>query len=703
MDLFDRALAVPVERRDEFLERECGDDAGLREELTSLIAAHESVGGYFDDLADALVSPAYAPVLREAHRARESALLPKLEASLGSTYRILQGLGGGMSRVFLAEEIKLGRKVVIKVLPPEMAASANAGRFRREIQLVAQLQHPHIVSLFTSDSANSLLYYTMPFIEGESLRARLEREGALPIDDARNIWRDVLDALSYAHARGVVHRDIKPGNILLSERNALVSDFGIANAIEAAAGGGGETPPGVILGTPAYVAPEQVSGDGSGDHRVDIYAAGLVMFEMLEGRLPFSGDTRSALVAARLTSDPRPLTRPGCPPGLAALVMQCLARRPDDRPGTAADVLAALEARPGTTDARPRRRGLAWITAAAVLAATALGTWTQVNARAGAPPRPLTTSVEAYEWYRRGMDVILIRTRAGRAQSREYLNRAIAADSSFAAAWAGLVQTYINEAGETPGDYHEWNSRAEQAALKAVALDSTIAESHVALGWARMVQGKWSSAEVEFKRAVAINPRAPRALEGLARVYMWTQRPAEQLAAARQGLEVEPYSHSAIREMALALGTSGRCDEAIELLRPLKELSPPAGVAGVVAGQCYAAKEMWPEAIAEFRWAMETSEARAALAFLGHALARAGQRDEAEAILSDLLSGRKFSHGAYGIATVYAGLRDYEQAFAWLDKAVDENSLRPYLMGPMFADLHRDPRFASLKKRMGFQ
>ena len=701
MDVFDRALDVPIEQRAGFLEAECGDDAALHQELTSLLEAHESVGDYFDDLADSLVSPAYGPVLRAAHHARESALRPELEAALGSTYRILRGLGGGMSRVFLAEEIKLGRKVVIKVLPPEMAASANAGRFRREIQLVAQLQHPHIVSLLTSDSANSLLYYTMPFMEGESLRARLEREGALPIDDARKIWRDVLDALSYAHARGIIHRDIKPGNILLSERNALVSDFGIAHALEAAAGGAGETPPGVILGTPAYVAPEQVTGDGSADHRADIYAAGLVMFEMLEGRLPFSGDTRGELVAARLTSEPRRLTRPECPPELAALVMECLARRPEDRPHTVADVLAMLEARPRTADARPRRRVLARIIAASVLAAAALGTWALVNARAGAPPRRLTASVEAHEWYERGMDVALIRTSAGRVQAREYLNRAIAADSSFAAAWAGLVHTYTLEAGGTPGNYHEWYSRAEEAALKAVALDSTLAESHAALGFARSVLRKWSSAEVQFKRAVAINPRAPRALEGLARVYMWTQRPAEQLTTARQGLEVEPYSHSAIREMALALGTNGRCDEAIEQLRPLKELSPPAGVAGVVAGQCYAAKEMWTEAIGEFRWAMETSEARAALAFLGHALARAGQRDEAEVILSDLMSGRKYSHGAFGIATVYAGLREYEKAFAWLDKAVDENSLRPYLMGPMYADLHRDPRFARLKKRMG--
>ncbi len=184
-----------------------------------------------------------------------------------------------------------------------------------------------------------------------------------------------------------------------------------------------------------------------------------------------------------------------------------------------------------------------------------------------------------------------------------------------------------------------------------------------------------------------------RGYEGLARVYMLTGRPTEQLAAARRGLDIDPYSHSAVREVALALNMNGRCDETLELLRPLKDLDPPAGVAGVIRGQCYARKQMWPEAIAEFRWAMEQTEARAALGFLGYALARGGRRDEALGILSDLLAGRKHSHGAFGIAVVYTGLRDYDQAFAWLEKAIEDGSWRVYIVDPLFEDLHRDPRF----------
>jgi len=317
------------------------------------------------------------------------------------------------------------------------------------------------------------------------------------------------------------------------------------------------------------------------------------------------------------------------------------------------------------------------------------------------PVRRYTPSVEAYEWYLRGMDLALVRSRDGRQKALEYFDRAIAADSNFAAAYAGLVRVYILDAGDAPGDQGESFARAERAALRAVALDDSLPAAHVALGWARNVRRDWAAAEAEFKQAIALDSRAPRAHEGLARVYLWTGRRAEALATARVGLEIDPFSHQAIREMAHALSMNGRCDEAVDLLRPLKALTPPAGVAGILIGQCYAAKQMWPEAIAEFRWAMDSDVARAAVAFLGYALARAGRRAEAESILSDLRAGRTYSHGAFGIATVYTGLRDYDEALAWLDKAVDEKSVRVYLVGPMFDELRRDARFARVKRRIG--
>jgi TolB-like protein/DNA-binding SARP family transcriptional activator len=323
------------------------------------------------------------------------------------------------------------------------------------------------------------------------------------------------------------------------------------------------------------------------------------------------------------------------------------------------------------------------------------------GSRRGVVTRRHTPSIEAYEWYLRGMSQSLTRTAAGRVQGTDYLERAIAADSNFAAAWAGLAGMYLQSAGAAPGDARPAGANAERAARRAVALDDSLAEAYVALGWARLARDDWAGAESLLLRAIALDPRATRAHEGLARVYMYTGRRTEQLTAARMGVEIDPFSHSAIRELALALSTNGRCDEALKQLEPLKSLTPPARVAGVIRGQCYAANGMWPEAIAEFRWAMEGGDARTALAFHGYALARGGNPDEAKRILADLLAGRKYSHGSFGIATLYAGLGNHDEAFAWLDKAVDEQNVRVYIMGPMFADLQRDPRFERFKRRIG--
>src|SRR5436189_5749518 len=197
-------------------------------------------------------------------------VLARLQSALGDAYRIEKELGGGgMSRVFLAQERELERQVVVKVLPPEMAAGVNAGRFRREIQLAASLQHPHIVPLLHAGHADDLVYYTMPLIEGESLRARLAREGELPVPEVVRILRDVADALAYAHTRGVVHRDIKPDNVLIRGHQAMVTDFGVAKAISEATGRTSLTSMVVALGTPAYMAPEQATAHPHADHRAE--------------------------------------------------------------------------------------------------------------------------------------------------------------------------------------------------------------------------------------------------------------------------------------------------------------------------------------------------------------------------------------------------------------------------------------------------
>ena len=253
-----------------------------------------------------------------------------------------------MSRVFLAEEIRLGRSVVIKVLPPEMGAGVSVERFEREIQLAARLQHPHIVPLLTAGAAGDLLYYVMPFIQGESLRVKLSREGELPVTAAARVLREVVQALAYAHRHGVVHRDIKPDNILLADGFALVTDFGVAKAVSASTEGtdGSLTSLGVALGTPAYMSPEQAAADPHVDHRADIYAVGVLGYEMMCGQPPFTGPTPLAILGAHITRTPEPLERlrPSIPPSLAGLIARCLEKRPADRWQTAGELTPLLDA-----------------------------------------------------------------------------------------------------------------------------------------------------------------------------------------------------------------------------------------------------------------------------------------------------------------------------------------------------------------------
>ncbi|MGD8726206.1 MAG: protein kinase, partial [Gemmatimonadales bacterium] len=275
-----------------------------------------------------------------------SELQARLQEILGDTYHIERELGGGgMSRVFLAEEVQLGRQVVIKVLPPDMAAGVNVERFQREIQLAAKLQHPHVVPLLTAGARGDLLYYVMPFIKGESLRAKLAREGELPVGEALRILKDVADALAYAHDEGVVHRDIKPDNVLLSGNHAVVTDFGVAKAVSASTGESSLTSLGVAHGTPAYMAPEQAAADPNVDHRADLYALGALAYEMLTARPPFDGPTPQAVLAAHVTQAPDPVTahRETVPPGLSELILRCLAKKPADRWQRAEELRVQLE------------------------------------------------------------------------------------------------------------------------------------------------------------------------------------------------------------------------------------------------------------------------------------------------------------------------------------------------------------------------
>ncbi len=278
-------------------------------------------------------------------------LRSRLQPALSDRYDIEREVGrGGMATVYLAQDLKHERKVALKVLHPELAASLGPERFLREIKVAARLNHPHILPLHDSGQAGELLYYVMPYVEGESLRQRLAREKQLPVEDALLIARNVASALDYAHRHGVVHRDIKPENVMLHEGEALVTDFGIAKAISAA-GGANLTQTGVAVGTPTYMSPEQAAGDAEPDGRSDIYSLGCMLYEMLAGAPPFTGPTVQAVITRRFT-EPAPLlraVRATVPEVVEQAVARALARVPADRFATAAQFAQALVVHTGTT------------------------------------------------------------------------------------------------------------------------------------------------------------------------------------------------------------------------------------------------------------------------------------------------------------------------------------------------------------------
>ena len=358
------ALACEPERRAAVVAAACGADAELRIEVTSLLAAHVDAGDDF------LERPAVETI-------GAASLVSRLAKALADRYAIDREIArGGMSTVFVARDLRHDRRVAIKVLREDLAAAVGADRFLAEIRVTASLVHPHILPLFDSGSADGLLWYAMPFVEGETLRSYLARAGSLPIAEAVRLAREVADALDHAHLRGIVHRDVKPENVLLQGGHALVADFGIALALEQA-GGERITRTGVALGTPQYMAPEQAAGERALDARVDVYALGAMLHEMLAGEPPFAAATRQAVVRRLMHESPPSLgaRRPDVAPFIAAAVRTALAKRPDDRFPSAAAFAAVLaapietnESGAGTGDARTSGRA---VSARGALAAAA--------------------------------------------------------------------------------------------------------------------------------------------------------------------------------------------------------------------------------------------------------------------------------------------------------------------------------------------
>ncbi len=420
--ILDGALDLPPEARDTYVTDACGADHSLRAEVTALLTActeAEEAAAVFASHATAFAAPMLSELAaQDAERRRTMAAT--LGAALAGRYTIDRVLAqGGMATVLLGHDLRHERAVAIKVLARDLVAPAGAERFLREIRVTARLTHPHLLPMHDSGEAEGLLYYVMPYVEGETLRARLAQGGPLPLPDALRLLRELADALAFAHGGGVVHCDLKPENILLAGGHAVVADFGIAKALAAAADPsplGMPSAPEIstVLGTPAYMAPEQADGHTPVDHRADLYALGVVAWELLAGVHPFGARTPEAMVAAHRTETPVPLgeVRREVPPTLATLVARLLAKEPADRPRDATEVLRILETISPSAQHRFRRLRLAGIATGLVLLLVAASMMTQWWTRSGVTAVPTSiavlpfqnlTSEEQYAYFAAGL------------------------------------------------------------------------------------------------------------------------------------------------------------------------------------------------------------------------------------------------------------------------------------------------------------
>jgi TolB-like protein/Tfp pilus assembly protein PilF len=751
-------------------------------------------------------------------------VLDRLRTALVERYTIDRELGrGGMATVYLAQDLKHHRSVAIKVLRPELAATLGPSRFLREIQIAAGVNHPHILPLHDSGEADGFLYYVMPYAEGESLRVRLRREHQISISEALQIVRQVADGLSYAHSRGLVHRDVKPENILLEHGHAVVADFGIARAVHAA-GQTSITETGIAVGTPAYMSPEQASGTGTVDGRSDIYALGCVLYEMLAGEPPFTGPTVQAIVAKRLT-EPVPQitsTRDTVPAAVQGVLERALARVPADRFATAEELVGALEVpdlavrakAPGTAERRAAGSGRSVavlpftnlspdpdneyfadgmteeiinalarfedlhvaartssfafkgkqedlgviaeklgvgvvlegsvrkagnrlrITAQLVNVADGYQLWSDrfdrtlddvfaiqdEIARAiadrlrvslgtvgdGPVVKPPTENLRAYELYLRGR---FFWSRRGSAllQGLQCFQEALALDPEYALAHAGVADAHTLLGFYGAMRSNEAMPRAKDAARRALALDENLAEAHSSLGlvcW--MFDWDWDAAEIEFQRAIAINPKLVAARYWYAGYLSFIRgRFDEAVAEARQAVELDPLAAYPRVQLSTALYVARRFEEAAAEAEAAVRADPSFFLAHRHLGLALLDLGRIDDALVTLKRAVDLSDRNPwTVGELCRAYGHLGRVEEALALYEELesRSSTEYVQPIWLATAAWAvGLRD--ASFAWLERSLDEHDALLWAL-KFWPALGRDrwredPRFEKVLERVG--
>jgi tetratricopeptide (TPR) repeat protein len=654
----DGALDLPPERRDDYFDRMSGGDPSFQAQLVRLVTACERG----DALLDASAGERFAALFDEAP--------PEV---LNERFVIEREIGrGGMAVVYLSYDRKHERQVAVKVLGPEASAAIGADRFDREIKVVARLQHPNIVPLYDSGDEQGWLYYVMPVMSGGSLRQRLENGAGRTLDDAQRVVRDITAALEHAHEHDIVHRDVKPENILFDGERAMLADFGVARPRLNTGGG--------AAGTPEYMSPEQAAG-GPIDARSDVYSLAAVVHEML-GAFPPHAEGVADAGGSQKTS------RPDVPRAVSDVLDRATAHNVEVRFPSAEAFGSAFAATGAPTMRRSsvRRRFAFALVSLAVVVVAALGV---VIARARHRPNP-----DAFELYLHGTDQRLFRSDSGARAAVGLLSRAVALDPSFPAAFAALSRAYNAVCLGTPGVSRLVACDSGAAVARhAIAMDSTLADGYVELAWASLNRLDFAAAAAAARRATIIEPNNPDAYEFVALVALWSGRFNDAIVESRRDLALSPRSVDAIAHLGRVLALAGREDEALVVLQPLRSLRPRVRRVTDAVETIYEDRKMWREA---------TVEAGPDSGRIARILAESGHTAEARAMLAGLEKRWQGGRGrAWDVAGVYIALHDYDSAFTWLDRSVDDLSLRVNIIEPNFADLWADPRFTALMKRLG--
>ena len=627
--IFHEALSLEPRERIAAIDAQCQGQAELRDEVLTLLAEADAAEKFFQRLDDAVFSSA-SPSGDEAPYSDSSDPDFRAGENVGH-YRIESLIGfGGMGTVYRAHDMRLDRDVALKFLPTHLSADPDEqARLLAEARAAAVVDHPNVCTVHeVGEIDDGRLFIAMPCYSGETLKERL-RTGALPANEAVAIGIQIARGLAAAHSHDIIHRDVKPGNvILLPDRSVRLVDFGLAMVMNARLISSGITP-----GTVAYMSPEQIRGEPLGSS-TDLWSLGVVLYEMLAGARPFRGPHRRNVIHAIFHEEAIPIAQhcPGIDPALARIVEKLLEKDPAMRYKAASDVASELEnvLHPGPFAPRPSfvRKHRALVAGAIIVLLAVAGglswrslrgaTASQSSARSSTAARlPIdgvaegsassrfkrssTRNVAAYELYQRGNDPALFRSDSGVRVAASYLRQALALDPYFGDAYAGLarVHTRPGNAVEPGLSRRERLALAEQEAMRAVSIDESSAEAHSALGMVRKNTYQFESAEREYLRAIELEPENPRHYEWLSVLHVATGRSARGLMEAKRALQLDPISPTAMAEVANSLLAQDRCDEALVLLQKLASLRPRLLRADVVAAQCHARKQMWPEALAE--------------------------------------------------------------------------------------------------------